>query len=83
MQGIRGLSSNAFNENIYGNFHEKGDAISNDTTESEWNLGGAPKMFFITTDIYTSFTLLVGIFFPSCTGKFSQKDIVLKLLINI
>ena len=38
--------------------------------ESEYNLGGLPKFGFITTDMWTSFTLLVGIFFPSCTGKF-------------
>ena len=67
-QGIRGLASTAFQENIAGKFRDKGDAISNDTTESEWNLGGLPKAGYITTDIYTSFVLLVGIFFPSCTG---------------
>lgn len=26
-------------------------------------------MGYITTDVYTSFVLLIGIFFPSCTGK--------------
>ena len=67
-QGIRGLSSSAFSENIAGKFREKGDAVSNSSIESEYNLGGQPKYGFITTDIYTSFVLLVGIFFPSCTG---------------
>ena len=68
-QGIRGLSSNAFYENIAGKFKDQGDAISNSTTESEWNLGGSPKLFYVTADVYTSFVMLVGIFFPSCTGK--------------
>ena len=68
-QGIRGLASNAFHENVAGKFRDKGDAISNSTKESEWNLGGLPKEGFITADIYTSFVLLVGIFFPSCTGN--------------
>ena len=68
-QGIRGLSSNAFYENIAGKFKDQGDAISNSTTEYEWNLGGSPKLFYITADVYTSFVMLVGIFFPSCTGK--------------
>jgi len=67
-QGIRGLSSNAFYENIAGKYKDQGDAISNSTTESEWNLGGSPSLFYITADVYTSFTMLVGIFFPSCTG---------------
>ena len=31
--------------------------------------GGKDKMGYITTDIYTTFTILVGIFFPSCTGN--------------
>ena len=72
-QGIRGLASNAFYENVAGKFHDAGDAISNNTDESTWNLGGLPKQGFITTDIYTSFVLLVGIFFPSCTGKCDLK----------
>merc|ERR1719433_1580472 len=67
-QGIRGLASNAFYENVAGKFHDAGDAISNNTDESTWNLGGLPKRSYITTDIYTSFVLLIGIFFPSCTG---------------
>ena len=54
-------------------FHDAGDAISNNTEESTWNLGGLPKRSYITTDIYTSFVLLVGIFFPSCTGKCDLK----------
>ena len=68
-QGIRGLSSQAFYENVVGKYHDQGDAISNNSeVESEWNLGGQAKHGYITTDIYTSFVLLVGIFFPSCTG---------------
>ena len=68
-QGIRGLKSQAFYENIKPKFGDTGEAISNNTKESEWNLGGNPRFFYITTDIYTSFVMLVGIFFPSCTGK--------------
>ena len=67
------MSSNAFYENIAGKFKDQGDAISNSTTEAEWNLGGSPKLFYITADVYTSFVMLVGIFFPSCTGKLFSK----------
>ena len=67
-QGIRGLTSNAFYENVFNKYKDQGDAISNSTAEKEYNLGGSPKMGYILADIYTSFVLLVGIFFPSCTG---------------
>ena len=68
-QGIRGMTSNAFHENVFNKYKEKGDAIANSTQEKEYNLGGNPKYGYILADIYTSFVLLVGIFFPSCTGK--------------
>ena len=69
-QGIRGLTSNAFHENVFNKYKDVGDAIANSTEEKEYNLGGNPKYGYILADIYTSFVLLVGIFFPSCTGKF-------------
>ena len=68
-QGIRGLTSNAFHENVFNKYKDVGDAIANSTEEKEYNLGGNPKYGYILADIYTSFVLLVGIFFPSCTGK--------------
>jgi len=67
-QGIRGLAGGSLFDNIPSKYHDGGDSISNSTIESDYNLGGAPKMGYITTDIYTSFVLLIGIFFPSCTG---------------
>ena len=71
VQGIKGLSSGVFYENIAASFGDSGEAISNSTKESEYNLGGQSSYGYITTDIYTSFVLLVGIFFPSCTGTFT------------
>jgi hypothetical protein len=59
----------SFFDNVPSKYHDSGDAISNSTVETDYNLGGTPKMGYITTDIYTSFVLLIGIFFPSCTGK--------------
>lgn len=70
VQGIKGLASGVFMENIMNKYHRGGDAISTDEEhEPEYNLGGKDKMGYITTDIYTTFTILVGIFFPSCTGN--------------
>jgi len=68
VQGIKGLTSGVFYDNIAASFGDSGEAISNSTKESEYNLGGQSSFGYITTDIYTSFVLLVGIFFPSCTG---------------
>ncbi len=72
-QGIRGLKSGIFDNNTFNKYHPQGDAISSNETESEYNLGGADKRGYIITDMTTYFTLLVGIFFPSCTGK--QPDV--------
>ena len=69
-QGIMGLQSGIFSENVVNKYHDSGDAISDDEeSEPEYNLGGQPKRGYVITDIYTTFTILVGIFFPSCTGE--------------
>jgi len=67
-KGIKGLSSGIFYANVKNKYHETGDAISSSTKEVEYNLGGHARGAYITVDMYTSFVLLVGIFFPSCTG---------------
>ena len=53
----------------------QGDAISNDKNETEWNLGGRDKRNLVIVDVYTTWTILVGIFFPSVTGE--DDDLVL------
>eukprot|EP00095_Tigriopus_kingsejongensis_P012275 maker-scaffold577_size191314-snap-gene-0.33 protein:Tk12275 transcript:maker-scaffold577_size191314-snap-gene-0.33-mRNA-1 annotation:"solute carrier family 12 member 4 isoform x2" len=69
VQGIKGLRSGVFFNNVANKYHDGGDAISHDAeNEPEYNLGGLPKMGYVTTDVFTTFTILVGIFFPSCTG---------------
>ncbi len=68
-QGIRGIQSGIFKENVGEKYRDAGDAISSNDTESEYNLGGEDKRGYIVTDIATAFTILVGIFFPSCTGE--------------
>ena len=47
----------------------QGDAISYSKNESEWNLGGKPVRNMVIVDVYTTWTILVGIFFPSVTGE--------------
>ncbi|XP_071744574.1 solute carrier family 12 member 4 isoform X6 [Lepeophtheirus salmonis] len=67
-RGIRGLWNGTFYDNVVSTYKDVGDSISSSSEEFEYNLGGAPKRGYITSDIYTSFVILVGIFFPSCTG---------------
>ena len=46
----------------------QGDAISYSKNETEWNLGGKPVRNMVIVDVYTTWTILIGIFFPSVTG---------------
>ena len=55
--------------------HTQGDAISYSKNETEWNLGGRDKRNLVIVDVYTTWTILVGIFFPSVTGEPMIKDI--------
>ena len=43
--------------------------ISYSKNETEWNLGGRDKRNLVIIDVYTTWTILVGIFFPSVTGE--------------
>lgn len=69
IQGIPGLASSIIKENMWGDYMEKGQILvkaglpSLDVHGSMESFG-----FYVTADIATSFTLLVGIFFPSATG---------------
>ncbi|CAL1284515.1 unnamed protein product [Larinioides sclopetarius] len=65
---IPGLSSGVFWENIAIRFRDKGDVIDLSDDPDEFQPKGRSTYNQILVDIATSFTLLVGIFFPSCTG---------------
>ncbi|XP_039954921.1 solute carrier family 12 member 6 isoform X1 [Bactrocera neohumeralis] len=68
VKGIKGLASGVFYENLLPSFLEKGQLIAygKNTVDIE-NM--APSTYNqIMADITTSFTLLIGIFFPSVTG---------------
>ena len=53
---------------MFNTYHEGGDVVSDSTDEPEYNLGGKSSYNYIIVDIYTSFTIIIGIFFPSVTG---------------
>lgn len=58
-------------ENLWGNYLQKGEILEKPWLQSV-NSHGATENFgmYVSADIATSFTVLVGIFFPSATGMF-------------
>jgi len=67
-RGVRGMSSGVFMENILNNYYDTGNVIANNPNETEYNLGGKDPKSYVLVDSFTSWTILVGIFFPSVTG---------------
>jgi len=67
-RGIKGIASGTFSLAMFNTYHEGGDVVSDSTDEPEYNLGGKSSYNYIIVDIYTSFTIIIGIFFPSVTG---------------
>jgi len=67
-QGIKGMANGIFMDNIWNKYYDEGTVVSSSTNETEYNLGGHPSHNQVTVDIFASFTIIVGIFFPSVTG---------------
>uniref|UniRef100_A0A8C2Q8Z0 Solute carrier family 12 member 4 n=1 Tax=Cyprinus carpio TaxID=7962 RepID=A0A8C2Q8Z0_CYPCA len=69
IQGIPGLASGIIKENLWGDYMEKGQILEKASLPSVDVHGSMETFgFYVSADIATSFTLLVGIFFPSATG---------------
>ncbi|XP_051566804.1 solute carrier family 12 member 4-like isoform X1 [Myxocyprinus asiaticus] len=69
IQGIPGMASGIIKENMWGDYMEKGQILEKASLTSVDVHGSMESFgFYVTADIATSFTLLVGIFFPSATG---------------
>ncbi|KPU76096.1 uncharacterized protein Dana_GF12875, isoform G [Drosophila ananassae] len=68
VKGIKGLASGVFYDNIFPSFLEKGQFISYGKNPSDIENTSGQTYNQIMADITTSFTLLIGIFFPSVTG---------------
>jgi solute carrier family 12 (potassium/chloride transporter), member 4/6 len=65
-KAIPGLSSGVFWDNLHPKFRNKDELVSSDSGHYDRNMFGSFGYIFI--DITTSFTILVSIYFPSCTG---------------
>ncbi|XP_066511202.1 solute carrier family 12 member 4-like [Hoplias malabaricus] len=69
IQGIPGLASGIIRENMWSDYMEKGQILEKPNLKSVDVHGSMESFgFYVSADIATSFTLLVGIFFPSATG---------------
>ncbi|MEE6526138.1 hypothetical protein FKM82_026586 [Ascaphus truei] len=66
--GIPGMGSSIITENLWSNYLPKGEVIEKASVPSADPLGSLSHVYVL-ADITTSFTLLVGIFFPSVTGN--------------
>uniref|UniRef100_A0A4W5PH20 Solute carrier family 12 member 4 n=1 Tax=Hucho hucho TaxID=62062 RepID=A0A4W5PH20_9TELE len=69
IQGIPGLASGIIRDNMWGDYREKGQILEKAGLPSVDVHGAVESIgLYVSADIATSFTLLVGIFFPSATG---------------
>ncbi|KAF7653555.1 hypothetical protein LDENG_00081430 [Lucifuga dentata] len=69
MPGIPGLASGIITENLWSSYLSKGEVLEKSSLNSSHSASPATNQRpYVFADITTSFTLLVGIFFPSVTG---------------
>ncbi|KAM4537310.1 solute carrier family 12 member 6 isoform 2-T2 [Odontesthes bonariensis] len=69
IHGIPGLASGIISENLWSSYLSKGDVLEKGSLNSSQVAQPVPgDNPYVFADIATSFTLLVGIFFPSVTG---------------
>nr|XP_023024078.1 solute carrier family 12 member 6 [Leptinotarsa decemlineata] len=67
-RGIKGLASGVFFDNIYDGFLEQGQYITSGKLVEDFEQMGSQHYNQVYSDITTTFTILIGIFFPSVTG---------------
>ena len=75
-RGILGLASGTFKNATWNSYRDSGYVVSDSLEESEYNLGGKKSYNYVMVDIWTSFTLIIGIFFPSVTGLLRLRNIL-------
>uniref|UniRef100_A0A665VG81 Solute carrier family 12 member 6 n=1 Tax=Echeneis naucrates TaxID=173247 RepID=A0A665VG81_ECHNA len=69
IEGIPGLASGIISENVWSSYLSKGDVVEKGSlSSSHFSHPASTHQPYVFADITTSFTLLVGIFFPSVTG---------------
>uniref|UniRef100_K9J7T6 Solute carrier family 12 (potassium/chloride transporter), member 4 n=1 Tax=Xenopus tropicalis TaxID=8364 RepID=K9J7T6_XENTR len=67
--GIPGAASGILKDNLWSNYLQKGEILEKSQLSSVDELGSKSNLhLYVLTDISATFTVLVGIFFPSVTG---------------
>ncbi|XP_073514060.1 solute carrier family 12 member 4 [Phyllobates terribilis] len=69
ISGIPGAASGILSDNLWSTYLEKGEIMEKSNIHS-WEVQGSKSKLhlYVLADITTTFTVLVGIFFPSVTG---------------
>lgn len=83
VKGIKGLASGVFYDNVFPSFLEKGQFISYGDNAVDIENTNDQSYNQIMADITTSFTLLIGIFFPSVTGGSYSDPNLFELVYNL
>ncbi|XP_067205870.1 solute carrier family 12 member 4 isoform X4 [Linepithema humile] len=68
MNGIRGLASGVFLENVWDSYQEEGQLIVYGSDPKDMDVLSGSSFNQVQVDLTTTFTILIGIFFPSVTG---------------
>ncbi|XP_063042388.1 solute carrier family 12 member 6-like isoform X2 [Engraulis encrasicolus] len=68
LEGIPGLASGVIKENLWSAYLSKGEVIERGSLPSPDSTLQPNHLPYVFADLTTSFTVLVGIFFPSVTG---------------
>uniref|UniRef100_A0A8B9LTP8 Solute carrier family 12 member 6 n=1 Tax=Astyanax mexicanus TaxID=7994 RepID=A0A8B9LTP8_ASTMX len=68
IQGIPGLASGVITDNVWSSYLSKGEILERGSDPTPSPIHPNHHHPYVFADITTSFTLLVGIFFPSVTG---------------
>uniref|UniRef100_UPI00398F2A42 solute carrier family 12 member 4 isoform X2 n=1 Tax=Pristiophorus japonicus TaxID=55135 RepID=UPI00398F2A42 len=69
IQGIPGVASGIIKENLWSNYMAKGEVLEKQSLPSVEAAGSRKNLpAYVFADITTTFTMLVGIFFPSVSG---------------
>nr|XP_033797832.1 solute carrier family 12 member 4 [Geotrypetes seraphini] len=69
ISGIPGAASDVFKDNLWSSYMDKGEILEKANRPSVDVLGSKTNLhLYVIADITTTFTVLVGIFFPSVTG---------------
>lgn len=68
VRGIKGLASGVLRDNLAPSFLDQGQFIAYGRDPEDIEQMGRPTFNQVYSDITTTFTILIGIFFPSVTG---------------